>query len=122
MTIEASLFDVLKGLVNNRVYDYLAPADVTAAQKAAGYITFLMAGGTSYNYLEGGPVGLRTPRVQINSYHGTREGAKALALQVDSTMRAATELQTEVLGEPVAAHEPDPNLFAMRQDFRVTAP
>lgn len=114
MTVETSIYTALKSLVSNRVYRDLAPDTVTELPR----ITFQQVGGNSLNFLEGGPVGLRTPRIQVNVWHSRRDEANALAIQVENALRSYVGLQTTVLGEFVATFEEDTKLFGTRQDFQ----
>lgn len=114
--IERQIYTALKDLVDNKVYRDIAPDNVTALPR----ITFQAIGGQSINYLDSATIpNKRRQRVQINVWHSTRDEANALAREVEDTMRAATELQTTVLGGFVSVYEPDTRLYGTIQDFTV---
>jgi|SRR5688572_8221478 len=114
MTVETSIYTALKSLVSNRVYRGIAPDTVTDLPR----ITFQQVGGERTNFLEGGPVGLRTPRVQINVWHSRYDDATALAIQVEHALLSYTALQAEALGDFVVEQEEGTGLFGTRQDFQ----
>ena len=113
MTVEADLFTALKGLVSNHVYRDIAPADVTALPR----ITFQQVGGTSVNFVDQTAPSKRNCRMQVNVWDATRDTANALARAVEDALRAASALQTTVLGEFVAVYEEETRLYGTQQDF-----
>lgn len=118
MTLEATIYDALKSLASGRVYRDRAPQTVTALPR----ITFVRVGGVSINFLDSATLpSKRNARVQVNVWDATRDGANALALQVDNALRAYLSLQTEVLGEPVSLAVDDQELYGTMQDFSVWA-
>lgn len=119
MTLEDTIFATLKP-VKDAVHRDVAPPTLTKEQREAGYITFQQVGGASINYLEGGAVGLRTPRVQISVWGKGRDAVNGLALQAEAALRAAAALQTDVLGEFVAIIDETTGLCGTQQDFRLS--
>lgn len=114
MTVEASLFGVLGPLVANRVYPDVAPIGTVRP-----YATFQQVGGQSVNFIDTAIPSKANARFQINVWADTRAAAALLAGQVEQAMRTAATMQTTVMGQPVATHEPDTLLFGTRQDFSV---
>ena len=114
MTAESLLYNAIKGLVANRVYFDVAPLGTVRP-----YLTCQQVGGASINFIDQAIPSKRNARFQINVWADTRAAAALLAGQVEDAMRAATALQTTVLGQPVATYEADPMLFGTRQDFSV---
>ena len=114
MTAESLIFDALKTLVADRVYFDVAPIKTTRP-----YLTCQQVGGQSVNFLDSASPSKRNARFQINVWAVSRISAALLAGQVEGAMRAASALQTTVLGQPVSTYEPDTLLFGTRQDFSV---
>ncbi|MDO8777084.1 MAG: DUF3168 domain-containing protein [Burkholderiaceae bacterium] len=114
MTVSSAIYDALKGLVGNRVYQGFAPDPVIRP-----YIVHQPAGGQSVNFIDGSAPSLRNRRVQVNVWAATPLEAETLAAQVEDAMRAALSLRTTVLGSPAGADEPELKLYGRRQDFSV---
>lgn len=119
MSVETLVYGALKNLVSNMVFRDIAPEkDPAGNPTPLPRITFQQVGGQSINFLEGGPVGIRAPRVQVNVWHTSRDAANALAIQVEEALRATAALKTEVLGDFVAVYETETKRFGTHQDFR----
>lgn len=114
MTVEADIFNALKGLVSNRVYPDVAPEGA-----ARPYITYQQVGGGAVNFVDPTIPSKRNGRFQINVWANTRAAASTLARQVEDALRATAALQTTVLSAPVASYEPDTKLYGTLQDFSV---
>jgi Protein of unknown function (DUF3168) len=114
MSIETSLYDTLKSLVNNRVYPDIAPEKTTLP-----YITYQQVGGDSINFLNQAIPSKHNARVQINVWACTRQAASQLALQVEQATRLSSALDTTVLGAFVSTYDEPSNLYGTRQDFSV---
>ena len=112
MTVEASIYNALKGLVANRVYPDLAPIGAVRP-----YATYQQVGGKSINFLDSAVPNKANLRFQVNVWADTRSAASLLAGQVEQALRTTAALQTTVMGQPVATYEPDTLLFGTRQDF-----
>lgn len=114
MTTESTIYDLLKGLVGNRVYPDVAPPGT-----ARPYITYQQVGGQTVAFLERGVPSKKNGRYQINVWATTRAEAAALALQIEGVFITTSALQAEALGAPIAAHEPDEGLYGAMQDFSI---
>jgi hypothetical protein len=112
MTVEATIFSALTGLVSARCYPDVAP-ELTVRP----YITYQQFGGVSVNFVEQTTPSKENSKFQVNCWADTRAAAKALNKQVSAALRGTAALQTTVLGEPVATYEPDTKLRCSRQDF-----
>lgn len=112
MTVEATIFAALQGLVGSRCYPDIAPANV-----ARPFCTYQQIGGTAVNFIDSGLPSKANARVQINVWADTRAQAALLSRQAESALRATTALQTTVLGQPAATFEEDTRLYGTRQDF-----
>lgn len=112
MTVETTLFLAVNTLFSNRIYQDVAPLGV-----ARPYMTYQQVGGQSINFVDQAIPDKSNARFQINIWATTRPAAALLAKQVEQALRSATALQTTVLGQPVATHEPDTLLYGARQDF-----
>ena len=112
MTVESSIFDALKTLVNNRVYPDIGPENAVLP-----YITFQQVGGSSINFIDPTSPSKKNSRFQVNVWAATRSSASTIAAQAEEALRSATALQTTVLGAPVSSYEPETKLRGARQDF-----
>lgn len=113
MTVESLIFRTLEGLVDRRVYADLAPQDVRALPR----ITYQQVGGAAVNFLEAETPSKKNARFQVNVWGATRVQAAGLSRQVEDALREEVDLQTTVLGAPVAEYESETKLFGTRQDF-----
>jgi len=118
MSLEASIFATLKGLVESRVYRDVAPDDKPALPR----ITFQQISGQAVNFLGGDKPSKKNARVQINCWGLRRDDVMALARLVEDAMRANTSLATTVLSAPTAIFEPKSSptgadLYGSMQDF-----
>jgi hypothetical protein len=122
VSLETQLYTALKSLVSNRVHRDLTPErDTDGKPVPLPRITFQQVGGESINFLEGGQVGLRQPRVQVNVWHSRRDDANALAIEVENALRSASGLQTKVLADFVAVvevMEDGTRIYGTHQDFQ----
>lgn len=113
MTVEADIFNALKGLTENRVYPDVAPAGA-----ARPYITWQQVGGVAVNFLDGGAPVKRNGRFQVNCWADTRAAAITLARQVEDAL-AGGSLKAFVVAAPVSTYEPDVPIYGTRQDFSI---
>ena len=114
MSAESLIFDALQGLVDTRVYPDFAPENTDRP-----YITYQQVGGDSINFLQQVVPSKANARFQVNVWADTRQAASDMALQAETALRMAADLQTIVLGAPVALYEPELNFYGTRQDFSV---
>lgn len=115
MTIEADLFNTLKGLVpSTRVFPDVAPQGV-----AKPYITYQQVGGQSVTVLESVAVGKRNARIQVNCWDTSRQSVANLARQVEDAIASSSILRGFVLGAMTAVFESDLLLYGTRQDFSI---
>lgn len=114
MTVEADLFNLLKGLVSNRVYPDVAPLNTPRS-----YITYQQIGGESVKYVDSTVPDRKHGLIQVNVWADTRAAAAALALQVEAALIGATAFQARPASAPISQHEPDLNLYGTIQDFDV---
>ena len=110
MTIEADIYNALKGLASNRVYADVAPTGV-----ARPYLTYQQVGGVGLNFLEASVPSKKNGRFQIKCWDDSRLAAAALSRQVEDAM--VTTLKAFVLGAPVAMLDADTGLRGTTQDF-----
>jgi len=116
MTLEAKLFALLSPLVAGRVFPDVAPFDT-----ARPYIIWQQIGGKATNYVDDTVPDTENAAIQLTTWHDTRASAKAMALQIESTLITAATLQARPMSASVAEHEPDLNRYGARQDFDITA-
>lgn len=114
MSMESDLFDAIKGLVSNRMYPDIAPADV-----AKPYIVYQQISGPSPIYVEKVVPNLKGARIQVNVWAETRLQANTLALQIESAITTATAFDGKPVGAFTALYEEDTGLRGTRQDFYI---
>lgn len=114
MTVETDIFDTLGPLVDDRVFPDDAPLNV-----ARPFITYQQVGGEAVTFLENTLPSKKNGRFQINSWATTRVASAALARQAEAAMNAATVFQARPLGDLIAIHNPDFDLYGSSQDFTV---
>jgi hypothetical protein len=112
MTIEAQVYEVLKGLVGGRVYPDVAPEGTPVP-----YITYQAVGGAPVNFLSGDRPDKTNTRMQVNVWAKSRIEASELGAQIEDAIRAATALQTEVLTGRVATYDETTRYRGAIQDF-----
>jgi len=113
VSLETSIYTALKGLVSNRVYRDIAPADVDDLPR----ITFQQVGGEAINFMDPTVPSKKNARVQINCWADRRDTVMTLARDVEDTLRAVTSLAPTVLGAAVAVYEDEVGLYGSMQDF-----
>ena len=113
MSIEATIYNALKGLVSDRVFPDVAPE---GTQKP--YATYQQVGGAAYNYTEGGAVGARNARVQVNVWAASRLEASTIGNAAEDALRNVPG--TVVLGAATSIYEPDTQARGHIQDFSFT--
>ena len=114
MSMESSLYDLLKGLVGNRVYPDIAPVGAVEP-----YITWQGVGGQSIRFLDNTAGDRRNTRLQINVWATTRSGANSLIRQIEDVLCAATVFVATPLGEPVNDYDIETKTYGAMQDFSV---
>jgi hypothetical protein len=113
MSIEADIFNTLKGLVSNRVYPDVAPAGTEKP-----FIVYQQAGGEAVNFLEAGAPVKRNARMQITCWATTRLAAATLARQAEDALTSSA-LKAFSIGALTAIYEDDTGLYGTRQDFSI---
>ena len=111
MSVEAIIFNSLRGVVSDRVFPDVAPQGAVRP-----YITYQQVGGEAVNFVESTAPNKANGRFQLNVWADTRMQASTTARQVEAALRAAP-LQTTVLGAPFSDYEPDTKLYGAVQDF-----
>lgn len=114
MTPESHIDELLAPLVNGRAFPDVAPQDA-----AVPFITYQAVGGDPMNFLTGEAPDKTNARMQVNVWAATRVEAAALGAHVESTMRAAVQLQPEVLTGRVSTYDELTGYRGTMQDFHV---
>lgn len=114
MTVESDIFDLLKGLVSNRVYPDAAPVSTTRP-----YITYHQIGGMPISYVENTVPDHKHGMFQVNVWTDTRASASSLALQIEAAFIGSSAFQARADSGIRAEHEPDMNLYGASQDFSI---
>ena len=116
MTVEADIFNTLKGLVANRVFPDVAPITTTKP-----YVTYTQIGGEAISYVDDTIADHKHGRFQINVWADTRSSASALMLQIEAAMILATAFQARPIGAPSSDYDNDMLTYGSVQDFSVTS-
>lgn len=114
MTVEADIFNTLKGLVANRAFPDIAPLDTPLP-----YITFQQIGGEALGYVENTVPDAKNGRFQVDVWAESRMQCAALALQVEAALVQSAAFQARAIGAPSNQYEPDTKLYGSLQDFSV---
>ncbi|MGJ7512345.1 DUF3168 domain-containing protein [Variovorax sp. GT1P44] len=120
MTVEADLFNTLKGLVptntdgTRRVYADVAPDGVVAP-----YIVYQQIGGRAVAFIERSMTSKKNGRFQIAVWSTTRAEAAAIGLQIESAMLTSALFQTEAIGAQEADYDAETKLRGSRQHFGI---
>lgn len=114
MSVESDIFNVLKGLVGNRVFPDFAP--VTTQRP---YITYQQIGGQAVSFLEKSLPSKKNGVYQINVWADTRAQGAALALGIEAALVAATAFEATPTGAPFGDFDADIPVYGCRQDFSI---
>ena len=114
MTVEADIFDTLKGLVGNRCYPDFAPLGT-----ARPFITYEQAGGDAMHFLDGALPDKKHGRFEIGVYADSRASCASIALQVEAAMAAATAFQSTAIHAPISDYAPEVKIYSSTQNFSV---
>jgi hypothetical protein len=112
MSISRVIFDLLKGLVGDRVYP-----DLALENTVRPFIVYQKVGGRAVNFVEATVPSKRNGRFQISVWSETRLEADAIALQAETILRQAAALQTTVLTDPFSAYDELTKSRGTQQDF-----
>jgi len=114
MTAESYIEAVLAQFASGRVYPDVAPQGA-----AVPYVTYQAVGGDPENFLSGDAPEKSYVRMQVNVWAATRLEASELGAQVEAAVRAAANLQPEVLTGRVATHDELTDHRGTMQDFGI---
>ena len=112
--MESSLYDLLKGLVGNRMIPDVAPIGT-----AHPYITWQAVGGQSLRFLDNTAGDKRNTRLQINTWAKTRPEATAIARQIEDVLCATSVFVATPLGEAVSDYDNETKTYGAMQDFSI---
>lgn len=112
MILEATIFNALHELVDNRVFPDFAPEGTPRP-----FITYQAVGGSPINMIDGTVPDKELTRVQVNVWASKRLEASDLGKQVENTLRAVTALQATVLTGRIATFDEATKLRGTMQDF-----
>lgn len=115
MTVEADIFNALKGLVSNRCYPDMNDSPTLTAP----YIVYQEISGEAMVFLERAEPSKENGRFQVACWATTRAASKALAKQVETAMTMATAFQAKPIGGKTSVVDEDTKLRGTRQDFTV---
>ena len=114
MTIEADIFNTLKGLVGNRCFPDVAP--ITTAKP---YVTYVQIGGEWIVYTDDELADKQKARFQVNVWADTRSSASAVMRQVVAEMVKSQNFQCRPVGGTSSGYDHDMLTYSSMQDFSV---
>ena len=114
MTIETEVFQVLRALVDGRVYPDMAPAG-----SPCPYIVYQQVGGVALNFLDPTIPSKRNSLMQVCVWAEARIEASNLIELVELALRGAVGLQVAVQGAPVSTCDDVTKLRGARQDYSI---
>jgi len=114
MTVEADIFNALKGLVSNRVFPDVAPTSTTKP-----YITFAQIGGEAWGYMERVVPDKQHGRFQVNVWADTRATCAATMLLVENALITSTAFQANAVSAPSSDYDHDMATYGAMQDFSI---
>lgn len=112
MSLESTIFNALRELVDNRIFADFAPEGT-----ARPFITYQAVGGAPINMLDGTVPDKEFTRVQVNVWAATRLEASGLGKQAENILRGVAALQTTVLTGRIATFDEVAKLRGTMQDF-----
>jgi hypothetical protein len=112
MNIETMLYQAMQEFVSGRCFPDFAP-EMTARP----YITYQVVGGQPISFIDGAIPDHEFSRVQVNVWADTRIEASDLGRAVEHALRAATELQTDVVTGRFATYDETTQYRGTMQDF-----
>lgn len=113
MTVEADIYNALKGLVSNRAYP-----DTALAGAALPFLVYQQVGGDPLNFLAGVP-DKRNGRFQVDVWAASRATASALIRQVEDALRSSATLNADTMTGAISTYNPDTGLYGSSQDFSI---
>lgn len=114
MTVEVKIYNLLKGLVADRVFPDVAPV-----MTQRPYITYQKVGGQVVNYVEGTLPTSRNGRYQINVWADSRMSAEDISQQVETAMITATDFSVQPDSASRSDYDPDIPVYGAMQDFSI---
>lgn len=114
MTVEADIFNTVKGLVANRAYPDEAPEGA-----ARPYIVYQQIGGVSPTFMERASPSKKNGRFQFAVWADTRATASQISLQVEAALVAASVFDAKPIGDRTAVKDDETKLRGTRQDFSI---
>ena len=114
MTVEADIYNALKGLVSNRCFPDFAPLGTVRP-----FITFEQVGGSALSFLEGGLPSKKNGRFEIGVYADTRASCASIALAVEAAMAASTSFQSTASNAPISDYTSELKIYSSTQNFSV---
>jgi len=114
VSIEADIYNALKGPVAGRCFPDVAPIST-----ARPYITFVQVGGEAVNLLENSLASKQNGRFQVNVFSDTRATASALMLQIEAVLVTSPAFAARPVSAPSSDYDHDMTTYVSMQDFSV---
>ena len=114
MTVEADIFDTLKGLVSNRCFPDFAPLGTVRP-----FITYEQAGGEALSFVDGTLPDKKHGRFEVGVFADSRTQCASIALQVEAAMAATTAFQCTAINAPISDYASEVKIYSSTQNFSV---
>lgn len=111
MTVETLLRAAIVGLCP-RVF-----ADVAPVKTLRPYVTYQQIGGEVITFLDNSLPSKENAVFQINVWDDTRQGAKALAKQIEAALTTTMSIQARPMAAVMSDYDEDMERYGTRQDF-----
>lgn len=112
MTVHVEVCEALRGLAGNRVFPLMADEGTPTP-----YIVYQVVGGDAQEYLSGEKPEKKQRRVQVKVWSKSTIEAAQIAEQVEDALRAAVDLQPQVLTVPIDTFDETTKYRGQMQDF-----
>ncbi|TQK10252.1 DUF3168 domain-containing protein [Herbaspirillum sp. SJZ107] len=112
MSVHIEVREALRGLAGDKVFPLTAPEGTPPP-----YIVFQVVGGAVQEFVSGEKPEKRQRRVQVKVWSESTIEAAEIAEQVEDSLRAAVDLQPEVLTIPIDILDEATNYRGTMQDF-----
>lgn len=112
MTVHIEVCEALRGLAGDRVFPLVADEGTVTP-----FIVYQVVGGDTQEYLSGEKPEKKQRRVQVKVWSKSTIEAAQIAEQVEDALRAAVDLQAEVLTIPIDTFDEETKYRGTMQDF-----
>lgn len=114
MSVESKIYNLLRGLVADRVFPDVAPV-----MTERPYITYQKVGGVVVSYVEGTLPSTKNGRYQVNVWADSRMSAEDISQQVEAALISSTDFVAQPDSASRSDYDPDIPVYGAMQDFSI---